>query len=109
MSDYDEDVFFDEEDEKEKIEKEIISEDDFDEDFQGEDRKKAVYRNTTEAEEDEFSEDFDVTDTADEDFDDSEEISVTDEKIKQDQTPDYCQTSKKNSGFCGKRSKLFFP
>ena len=84
MSDYDEDVFFDEEDEKEKIEKEIISEDDFDEDFQGEDRKKAVYRNTTEAEEDEFSEDFDVTDTADEDFDDSEEISVTDEKIKQD-------------------------
>ena len=83
MSDYDEDVFFDEEDEKEKIEKEIISEDDFDEDFQGEDRKKAVYRNTTEAEEDEFSEDFDVTDTADEDFDDSEEISVTDEKIKQ--------------------------
>ena len=77
MSDY-------EEDEKEKIEKEIISEDDFDEDFQGEDRKKAVYRNTTEAEEDEFSEDFDVTDTADEDFDDSEEISVTDEKIKQD-------------------------
>ena len=84
MSDYDEDVFFDEEDEKEKIEKEIISEDDFDEDFQGEDRKKAVYRNTTEAEEDELSEDFDVTDTADEDFDDSEEISVTDEKIKQD-------------------------
>lgn len=84
MSDYDEDVFFDEEDEKEKIEKEIISEDDFDEDFQGEDRKKAIYRNTTEAEEDEFSEDFDVTDTADEDFDDSEEISVTDEKIKQD-------------------------
>lgn len=84
MSDYDEDVFFDEEEEKEKIEKEIISEDDFDEDFQGEDRKKAVYRNTTEAEEDEFSEDFDVTDTADEDFDDSEEISVTDEKIKQD-------------------------
>lgn len=84
MSDYDEDVFFDEEDEKEKIEKEIISEDDFDEDFQGEDRKKAVYRNTTEAEEDDFSEDFDVTDTADEDFDDSEEISVTDEKIKQD-------------------------
>ena len=84
MSDYDEDVFFDEEDKKEKIEKEIISEDDFDEDFQGEDRKKAVYRNTTEAEEDEFSEDFDVTDTADEDFDDSEEISVTDEKIKQD-------------------------
>lgn len=84
MSDYDEDVFFDEEDEKEKIEKEIISEDDFDEDFQGEDRKKAVYRNTTEAEEDEFSEDFDVTDTADEDFDDSEEISVTDKKIKQD-------------------------
>jgi len=84
MSDYDEDVFFDEEDEKEKIEKEIISEDDFDEDFQGEYRKKAVYRNTTEAEEDEFSEDFDVTDTADEDFDDSEEISVTDEKIKQD-------------------------
>ena len=84
MSDYDEDVFFDEEDEKEKIEKEIISEDDFDEDFQGEDRKKALYRNTTEAEEDEFSEDFDVTDTADEDFDDSEEISVTDEKIKQD-------------------------
>lgn len=84
MSDYDEDVFFDEEDEKEKIEKEIISEDDFDEDFQGEDRKKAVHRNTTEAEEDEFSEDFDVTDTADEDFDDSEEISVTDEKIKQD-------------------------
>lgn len=84
MSDYDEDVFFDEEDEKEKIEKENISEDDFDEDFQGEDRKKAVYRNTTEAEEDEFSEDFDVTDTADEDFDDSEEISVTDEKIKQD-------------------------
>ena len=84
MSDYDEDVFFDEEDEKEKIEKEIISEDDFDEDFQGEDRKKAVYRNTSEAEEDEFSEDFDVTDTADEDFDDSEEISVTDEKIKQD-------------------------
>lgn len=84
MSDYDEDVFFDEEDEKEKIEKEIISEDDFDEDFQGEDRKKAVYRNTTEAEEDEFSEDFDVTDTADEDFDDSEEISITDEKIKQD-------------------------
>lgn len=84
MSDYDEDVFFDEEDEKEKIEKEIISEDDFDEDFQGEDRKKAVYRNTTEAEEDEFSEDFDVTDTADEDFDDSEEIPVTDEKIKQD-------------------------
>ena len=84
MSDYDEDVFFDEEDEKEKIEKEIISEDDFDEDFQGEDRKKAVYRNTTEADEDEFSEDFDVTDTADEDFDDSEEISVTDEKIKQD-------------------------
>lgn len=84
MSDYDEDVFFDEEDEKEKIEKEIISEDDFEEDFQGEDRKKAVYRNTTEAEEDEFSEDFDVTDTADEDFDDTEEISVTDEKIKQD-------------------------
>ena len=84
MSGYDEDVFFDEEDEKEKIEKEIISEDDFDEDFQGEDRKKAVYRNTTEAEEDEFSEDFDVTDTVDEDFDDSEEISVTDEKIKQD-------------------------
>lgn len=84
MSDYDEDVFFDEEDEKEKIEKEIISEDDFDEDFQGEDRKKAVYWNTTEAEEDEFSEDFDVTDTADEDFDDTEEISVTDEKIKQD-------------------------
>ena len=84
MSDYDEDVFFDEEDEKEKIEKEIISEDDFDEDFQGEDRKKAVYRNTSEAEEDEFSEDFDVTDTADEDFDDSEEISVTDEKIKRD-------------------------
>lgn len=84
MSDYDEDVFFDEEDEKEKIEKEIISEDDFDEDFQGEDRKKAVYRNTTEAEEDEFSEDFDVTDTADEDFDDTEEISVTDDKIKQD-------------------------
>ena len=84
MSDYDEDVFFDEEDEKEKIEKDIISEDDFDEDFQGEDRKKAVYRNTTEAEEDEFSEDFDVTDTADEDFDDTEEISVTDEKIKQD-------------------------
>ena len=73
MSDYDEDVFFDEEDEKEKIEKEIISEDDFDEDFQGEDRKKAVYRNTTEAEEDEFSEDFDVTDTADEDFDDSDD------------------------------------
>ena len=72
------------EDEKEKIEKEIISEDDFDEDFQGEDRKKAVYRNTTEAEEDEFSEDFDVTDTADEDFDDTEEISVTDDKIKQD-------------------------
>ena len=33
MSDYDEDVFFDEEDEKEKIEKEIISEDDFYEDF----------------------------------------------------------------------------
>ena len=84
MSDYDEDVFFDEEDEKEKIEKEIISEDDFDEDFQGEDRKKAVYRNTTEAEEDEVSKDFDVTDTADEDFDDTEEISVTDEKIKQD-------------------------
>ena len=84
MSDYDEDVFFDEEDEKEKIEKEIITEDDFDEDFQGEDRKKAVYRNTTEAEEDEFSEDFDVTDTADEDFDDTEEISVTDDKIKQD-------------------------
>ena len=84
MSDYDEDVFFDEEDEKEKIEKEIISEDDFDEDFQGKKKKKAVYRNTTEAEEDEFSEDFDVTDTADEDFDDSEEISVTDEKIKQD-------------------------
>ena len=73
MSDYDEDVFFDEEDEKEKIEKEIISEDDFDEDFQGEDRKKAVYRNTSEAEEDEFSEDFDVTDTADEDFDDSDD------------------------------------
>lgn len=92
MSDYDEDVFFDEEDEKEKIEKEIISEDDFDEDFQGEDRKKAVYRNTTEAEEDEFSEDFDVTDTADEDFDDSEEISVTDEKIKQD--PPACDGKK---------------
>ena len=73
MSDYDEDVFFDEEDEKEKIEKEIISEDDFDEDFQGEDRKKAVYRNTTEAEEDEFSEDFDVTDTAEDDFDDSDD------------------------------------
>ena len=73
MSDYDEDVFFDEEDEKEKIEKEIISEDDFDEDFQGEDRKKAVYRNTTEAEEDEFSEDFDVTDTAEDEFDDSDD------------------------------------
>ena len=73
MSDYDEDVFFDEEDEKEKIEKEIISEDDFDEDFQGEDRKKAVYRNTTEAEEDEFSADFDVTDTAEDDFDDSDD------------------------------------
>lgn len=73
MSDYDEDVFFDEEDEKEKIEKEIISEDDFDEDFQGEDRKKAVYRNTTEAEEDEFSEDFDVTDTTEDDFDDSDD------------------------------------
>lgn len=73
MSDYDEDVFFDEEDEKEKIEKEIISEDDFDEDFQGEDRKKAIYRNTTEAEEDEFSEDFDVTDTAEDDFDDSDD------------------------------------
>ncbi|MCI6035161.1 MAG: ATP-dependent Clp protease ATP-binding subunit ClpX [Firmicutes bacterium] len=73
MSDYDEDVFFDEEDEKEKIEKEIISEDDFDEDFQGEDRKKTVYRNTTEAEEDEFSEDFDVTDTAEDDFDDSDD------------------------------------
>ena len=73
MSDYDEDVFFDEEDEKEKIEKEIISEDDFDEDFQGEDRKKAVYRNTSEAEEDEFSEDFDVTDTAEDDFDDSDD------------------------------------
>ena len=81
---YSAEIAGDEEDEKEKIEKEIISEDDFDEDFQGEDRKKAVYRNTTEAEEDEFSEDFDVTDTADEDFDDSEEISVTDEKIKQD-------------------------
>ena len=73
MSDYDEDVFFDEEDEKEKIEKEIISEDDFDEDFQGEDRKKEVYQNTTEAEEDEFSADFDVTDTAEDDFDDSDE------------------------------------
>ena len=75
MSDYDEDVFFDEEDEKEKIEKEIISEDDFDEDFQGEDRKKAVYRNTSEAEEDEFSADFDVTDTVEDDFDDSDEDS----------------------------------
>ncbi len=73
MSDYDEDVFFDEEDEKEKIEKEIISEDDFDEDFQGEDRKKEVYQNTTEAEEDEFSADFDVTDTTEEDFDDSDD------------------------------------
>ena len=73
MSDYDEDVFFDEEDEKEKIEKEIISEDDFDEDFQGEDRKKEVYQNTTETEEDEFSADFDVTDTAEDDFDDSDE------------------------------------
>lgn len=79
MSDYDEDVFFDEEDEKEKIEKEIISEDDFDEDFQGEDRKKTVYRNTTEAEEDEFSEDFDVTDTAEDDFDDSDD-GADDEK-----------------------------
>lgn len=73
MSDYDEDVFFDEEDEKEKIEKEIISEDDFDEDFQGEDRKKEVYQNTTEAEEDEFSADFDVTDTTEDDFDDSDD------------------------------------
>ncbi|MBU5429147.1 ATP-dependent Clp protease ATP-binding subunit ClpX [Kineothrix sp. MSJ-39] len=80
MSDYDEDVFFDEEDEKEKIEKEIISEDDFDEDFQGEDRKKEVYRNTTEAEEDEFSEDFDVTDTAEDDFDDSDEVSDEDKR-----------------------------
>ena len=42
MSDYDEDVFFDEEDEKEKIEKEIISEDDFDEDF-GEKTEKKRY------------------------------------------------------------------
>ena len=75
MSDYDEDVFFDEEDEKEKTEKEIISEDDFDEDFQGEDRKKEVYQNTTETEEDEFSADFDVTDTAEDDFDDSDEDS----------------------------------
>ena len=75
MSDYDEDVFFDEEDEKEKIEKEIISEDDFDENFQGEDRKKEVYRNTTETEEDEFSADFDVTDTVEDDFDDSDEDS----------------------------------
>ena len=75
MSDYDEDVFFDEEDEKERIEKEIISEDDFDENFQGEDRKKEVYRNTTETEEDEFSADFDVTDTAEDDFDDSDEDS----------------------------------
>ena len=73
MSDYDEDVFFDEEDEKEKIEKEIISEDDFDENFQGEDRKKEVYRNTTETEEDEFSADFDVTDTVEDDFDDSDD------------------------------------
>ncbi len=80
MSDYDEDVFFDEEDEKEKIEKEIISEDDFDEDFQGEDRKKAVYRNTTEAEEDEFSEDFDVTDTAEDDFDDSDDEADKEKK-----------------------------
>ena len=92
MSDYDEDVFFDEEDEKEKIEKEIISEDDFDEDFQGEDRKKAVYRNTTEAEEDEFSEDFDVTDTAEDDFDDSDDgadkekkdTSATEQKTAED-------------------------
>lgn len=75
MSDYDEDVFFDEEDEKERIEKEIISEDDFDENFQGEDRKKEVYRNTTETEEDEFSADFDVTDTVEDDFDDSDEDS----------------------------------
>ena len=80
MSDYDEDVFFDEEDEKEKIEKEIISEDDFDEDFHGEDRKKEVYHNTTEAEEDEFSEDFDVTDTAEEDFDESDEVSDIEKK-----------------------------
>lgn len=72
MSDLDE-IFFDEEEEqeKERSQQDLISEDDFDEeaDAQTQIRKPRVndYKSTVETEEDEFCDDFDVSDDADED------------------------------------------
>ncbi len=72
MSDFDEDVFFDE-DEKEIKGEKLISEDDFDETApEAEKQKTNNYESIKDTEEDEFRDDFDIVDS--EDDDDYEEI-----------------------------------
>ena len=91
MSDFDNDIFFDEEEKEEDLE-ELISEDDFDEDFDEKQESKTLreekgnkYKSIVETEEDEFGADFaDLDEVEEEIFDYDDESEVEDEKEKSD-------------------------
>ncbi len=131
MADFDEDVFFEEE-EKDEIGKKMISEDDFAEDEFDEavssagKQKNANYESITDIEEDEFRDDFDIEDVASEDdfeddYDDiqgadveyveevdEEEESDTDaeEEDENKEYEDVCFVCRRPESVTGKQFKL---
>ncbi len=118
MSNYDEDIFFEEE-EKETDQEKLVSEDDFVEgDYEAvsseAEKTKSSYESITEAEEDEFRSDYDVEEKeGEEDYDDSEDSAedAEDDAAEEDDDDDdgyedVCFVCRRPESVTGKQFKL---
>ena len=95
MSEFDEDIFFDE-DEKQEQQGNLISEDDFDESEPAPGKEKnSSYESIRETEDDEFRDDFDIVDEDGDDYDEEPvEIEVEIRAIEEDSEDDFVEESK---------------
>ena len=94
MSEFDEDIFFDE-DEKQEQQGNLISEDDFDESEPAPGKEKnSSYESIRETEDDEFRDDFDIVDEDGDDYDEEPvEIEVEIRAIEEDSEDDFVEES----------------
>ncbi len=95
MSEFDEDIFFDE-DEKQEQQGNLISEDDFDESEPAPGKEKnSSYESIRETEDDEFRDDFDIVDEDGDDYEEEPvEIEVEIRAIEEDSEDDFVEESK---------------
>ena len=94
MSEFDEDIFFDE-DEKQEQQGNLISEDDFDESEPAPGKEKnSSYESIRETEDDEFRDDFDIVDEDGDDYEEEPvEIEVEIRAIEEDSEDDFVEES----------------